>query len=897
MKTLKSTLISSLPSWSKIHTSTGQTFSQTMALFRSFVDGLSTVSNMVGANISPNKVTLVKPENYDSKTAIKSRQYLTLYKKLGCFECVFCNVAASPKYFSLFRLTKEVEANIQYEAYDAILSGLVKNTSSLCDEAKIQSACDVIREHPKWNCAHVAGFVGLFETFRDPDVRSVINSPDSVSGVSPLMSAVIGHQKHCVHEMLVQGAQVDMADFRGLTVYHYAVKHLPEVLDFLFDKDMHKTYDWMDAKGETALYQACLNPPERPKGEGLEKAVTVEMLLGGGADPAISKDNKLPIHVAVELGELECIRLIIQKHPDQKEAKDNMYRGTPLHWAKTRDVTELLCQLGCNVNALSGTNHTPLQVMLTHNRKEPLMELLCYGADCNIGDSNGDTPLHVAVQTDDIDLVRIFVVFGANVNLMNSTNQTPRHLAAISKGRNKDIILHMLHMSGAKRCKDTCKGCMVGCSPEGTFNGKPDEKSKNLFKLDKTALFDDMLCTAVSCTAKMKNSKGDAVLDFVDGPLDVGDRVLSLDGGGIRGLVLIQMLAAIEEAAGLPAHDLFDWVAGTSTGGLLALAIGVGKPTSYIRGMYFRLKDQVFKGSRPYDSIPFENLLKEEFGETSVMTDITHLKVVVTGVLADRFPAELHLFRSYQPTLDKPNEGVQGQNEQFEPVKPPHEQLIWKCARCSGAAPTYFRAFGQFMDGGMISNNPTLDLLTEIHEYNTGLKFRKWCAKQKQREECKSPDKNEADSVRPLGVVVSLGTGRVPLIKHNHIDVFKPSGILEVHKVYKGTTALLSLLIDQATVSEGRPVDRARAWCSMLNVPFFRFSPQLTEDIGLDCVDNQAIINMMWDTQCYIVANKHRIDQVAQLLKGAQGQIRVEGSSQQSGTSEFQDMTLHAAKS
>lgn len=45
------------------------------------------------------------------------------------------------------------------------------------------------------------------------------------------MSAVIGRQKHCVHEMLVQDARVDMADFRGLTVYHYAVKYLPEVLD------------------------------------------------------------------------------------------------------------------------------------------------------------------------------------------------------------------------------------------------------------------------------------------------------------------------------------------------------------------------------------------------------------------------------------------------------------------------------------------------------------------------------------------------------------------------------------------------------------------------------------------------------------------------------------------
>ena len=52
------------------------------------------------------------------------------------------------------------------------------------------------------------------------------------------------------------------------------------------------------------------------------------------------------------------------------------------------------------------------------------------------------------------------------------------------------------------------------------------------------------------------------------------------------------------------------------------------------------------------------------------------------------------------------------------------EQLIWKAARSTGAAPTYFRTFGQFMDGGVMSNNPTLDVLTEIHEYTLGLKFR-----------------------------------------------------------------------------------------------------------------------------------------------------------------------------
>ena len=54
-------------------------------------------------------------------------------------------------------------------------------------------------------------------------------------------------------------------------------------------------------------------------------------------------------------------------------------------------------------------------------------------------------------------------------------------------------------------------------------------------------------------------------------------QVLSLDGGGIRGLVLIQLLLAIEKAAGQPIRSLFDWIAGTSTGGILALAIVHGK--------------------------------------------------------------------------------------------------------------------------------------------------------------------------------------------------------------------------------------------------------------------------------------------------------------------------------
>lgn len=49
------------------------------------------------------------------------------------------------------------------------------------------------------------------------------------------------------------------------------------------------------------------------------------------------------------------------------------------------------------------------------------------------------------------------------------------------------------------------------------------------------------------------------------------------------------------------------------------------------------------------------------------------------------------------------------------------DQLVWRAARCSGAAPTYFRPIGRFLDGGLLANNPTLDAMAEIHEYNKTL--------------------------------------------------------------------------------------------------------------------------------------------------------------------------------
>ena len=56
-----------------------------------------------------------------------------------------------------------------------------------------------------------------------------------------------------------------------------------------------------------------------------------------------------------------------------------------------------------------------------------------------------------------------------------------------------------------------------------------------------------------------------------------GQRVLCLDGGGVKGLIQIEILSEIEAASGRRIVELFDWIVGTSTGGILALALVYGE--------------------------------------------------------------------------------------------------------------------------------------------------------------------------------------------------------------------------------------------------------------------------------------------------------------------------------
>lgn len=66
----------------------------------------------------------------------------------------------------------------------------------------------------------------------------------------------------------------------------------------------------------------------------------------------------------------------------------------------------------------------------------------------------------------------------------------------------------------------------------------------------------------------------------------------------------------------------------------------------------------------------------------------------------------------------------------------------------------------------------------------------------------------------------------------------------------------------KATIAEGRPVDIARAWCGMIDVPYFRLNPPIQE-VKLDEVDIKKLIDMMWETVIYVDENQHIISQIA----------------------------------
>ena len=197
-------------------------------------------------------------------------------------------------------------------------------------------------------------------------------------------------------------------------------------------------------------------------------------------------------------------------------------------------------------------------------------------------------------------------------------------------------------------------------------------------------------------------------------------RILCLDGGGIRGIMPARILQKVEERLGGPLKDHFDLIAGTSTGSILAVGIGLGKSPEEMLNLYLEKGLQIF----PYQSLfslkrlpiifkyglsapkfsheGLMGVLQEQFGEKK-FSDITpdpnklmdSLKILVPSY--DTIGRNAVIFKSWH-------------HDRWYSKVP-----LWEICLSSASAPTYFPAHRikhdgrvySLIDGGVCAQNPS----------------------------------------------------------------------------------------------------------------------------------------------------------------------------------------------
>lgn len=193
-------------------------------------------------------------------------------------------------------------------------------------------------------------------------------------------------------------------------------------------------------------------------------------------------------------------------------------------------------------------------------------------------------------------------------------------------------------------------------------------------------------------------------------------KILSIDGGGIKGLYSASVLAELEKLYNVKITDYFDLVCGTSTGGLLAMGVSLGIPMEDIVKFYVEKGPKIFSETRT-KSIAKKIFLKLKQALFRSKYSQEPLKRALEEVFGGR------KLKDSQNLLCIPSYNINvGQARVFKKdyanLRTDDEILYVDAALATTAAPTYFPIKdingAQYVDGGIWANNP---ILVGLYEY------------------------------------------------------------------------------------------------------------------------------------------------------------------------------------
>jgi patatin-like phospholipase/acyl hydrolase len=275
-------------------------------------------------------------------------------------------------------------------------------------------------------------------------------------------------------------------------------------------------------------------------------------------------------------------------------------------------------------------------------------------------------------------------------------------------------------------------------------------------------------------------------------------RILAFDGGGIRGVYTAVLLRELEKQ--VPGFlGRADLVAGTSTGGILALALAKGLTADELVKLYQDNGKQIFARSlfrqigdlgdligAKYDNANLEKILREVFGDLT-MDNLLPRHVLISSFDLD-YPASPGMLRAWKPKFFHNFAGDDSDGS---------EKVVDVALRTS-AAPTYFPVFQGYVDGGVVANNPAMAALAQALDDDTG--------------------NQEQDDIR----LFSVGTGVSPTFI---------SGDSHNWGVAQWAHPLVNMMI------EGM-MGVADYECSrVLREKYFRLAPNLPAPVAMDAVD------------------------------------------------------------